>query len=50
MKVRYTRQAILDLLIIADYVGERNPFAAADVEAAIRCYHRPAGQLSQNRA
>jgi plasmid stabilization system protein ParE len=36
MKVRYTRQAILDLLIIADYVGERNPFAAADVEAAIR--------------
>ena len=36
MKVRYTRQAILDLLAIADYIGERSPFAAADVEAAIR--------------
>ena len=36
MKVRYTRQAILDLLAIADYVGERNPLAATDVETAIR--------------
>ena len=36
MKVRHTRQAIVDLLTIADYVGERNPLAATDVETAIR--------------
>ena len=36
MKVRYARQASTDLLGIADYIHERNPSAAIDVEAAIR--------------
>ena len=36
MKVRYTRQAISDLLSIADYIRERNPSAANEVETAIR--------------
>ena len=35
MRVRYTRQALADLLAIADYIGEHNPAAAAKVEAAI---------------
>ncbi len=36
MKLRYTRQAVTDLLAIADYVRERNASAAVDVETAIR--------------
>ena len=36
MKVRYTRQAVSDLLAIADYIRERNPSAAINVETAIR--------------
>lgn len=36
MKVRYTRQAIADLLGIADYIRDRNPSAAIDVETAVR--------------
>jgi toxin ParE1/3/4 len=36
MRVRYTRQAFTDLLAIADYIQERDPTAAAKVEAAIR--------------
>ena len=36
MKVRYTRQAVADLLNIADYIRNRNPLAAINVEAAIR--------------
>lgn len=36
MKVRYTRQAAVDLRGIGDYIRKRNPSAAADVEAAIR--------------
>ncbi len=36
MKVRYTRQAVADLLGIADYIRDRNPSAAVDVETAVR--------------
>ena len=36
MRVRYTRQALADLLAIADYIRERNPTAAVKVETAIR--------------
>jgi plasmid stabilization system protein ParE len=36
MRVGYTRQALADLLAIADYIGERNPAAAARAEIAIR--------------
>ncbi len=36
MKIRYARQAVSDLVAIADYIRERNPAAPADVEAAIR--------------
>jgi plasmid stabilization system protein ParE len=36
MRVRYTRQAVADLLAIADYIAERNPAAAARAETAIR--------------
>ena len=36
MKVRYTRQAVVDLLGIADYIRDRNPSAAIDVETAVR--------------
>jgi toxin ParE1/3/4 len=36
MRVRYTRQALRDLLAIADYIQERNPAAAVEVETAIR--------------
>jgi plasmid stabilization system protein ParE len=36
MRVRYTRQALADLVAIADYIGERNPKAAVKVETAIR--------------
>lgn len=36
MKVRYTRQAVADLLGIADYIRDRNPSAAIDVETAVR--------------
>jgi plasmid stabilization system protein ParE len=36
MRVRYTRQALRDLLAIADYIRERNPTAAVEVETAIR--------------
>jgi toxin ParE1/3/4 len=36
MRVRYTRQALADLLAIADYIRERNPVAAAKAEGAIR--------------
>jgi toxin ParE1/3/4 len=36
MRVRYTRQALTDLHAIADYIGERNPAAAAKAESALR--------------
>jgi toxin ParE1/3/4 len=36
MKVRYTRQALSDISLIADYIRERNPAAAVTVETAIR--------------
>ena len=36
MKVRYTRQAISDLVGIADYIHDRNPSAAIKVDTAIR--------------
>ena len=36
MRVRYTRQALVDLLGIADYIRERNPIASVKVETAIR--------------
>ena len=36
MRVRYTRQAIDDLHAVADYIHERNPSAAVEVEKAIR--------------
>ncbi|HEY1245854.1 MAG TPA: type II toxin-antitoxin system RelE/ParE family toxin [Hyphomicrobiaceae bacterium] len=36
MRVRYTHQALRDLLAIADYIRERNPTAAVEVETAIR--------------
>jgi len=36
MKVRFTRQAVLDILGIADYIRERHPSAAIDIETAIR--------------
>ena len=36
MKVRYTRQAIDDLRAVADYIYERNPRAAVEVEKAIQ--------------
>jgi plasmid stabilization system protein ParE len=36
MRVRYTRQALADLVTIADYIRERNPRAAVKVETAIR--------------
>jgi plasmid stabilization system protein ParE len=36
MRVRYTRQALADLVAIADYIRERNPTAAVQVETAIR--------------
>jgi plasmid stabilization system protein ParE len=36
MKVRYTRQAVSDISSIADYIRERNPSAAIDVETAVR--------------
>ena len=36
MRVRYTREALADLLGIADYIRDRNPTAAVNVETAIR--------------
>jgi plasmid stabilization system protein ParE len=36
MRVRYTCQALADLVAIADYIRERNPTAAVEVETAIR--------------
>jgi toxin ParE1/3/4 len=36
VRVRYARQALADLLAIADYIGERNPAAATRAETAIR--------------
>jgi plasmid stabilization system protein ParE len=36
MRVRYTRQALADLLAIADYIRERNPTAATKAETAVR--------------
>ena len=36
MKVRYTRQAVADLLGIADYIRDRNPSAATGVETAVQ--------------
>jgi toxin ParE1/3/4 len=36
MRVRYTHQALSDLLAIADYIRDANPSAAILVEAAIR--------------
>jgi plasmid stabilization system protein ParE len=36
MRIRYTRQALADLVAIADYIRERNPMAAVKVETAIR--------------
>jgi plasmid stabilization system protein ParE len=36
MRVRHTRQALADLVAIADYIPERNPTAAVKVETAIR--------------
>jgi toxin ParE1/3/4 len=36
MRVRHTRQALADLVAIADYIRERNPTAAVKVETAIR--------------
>ena len=36
MRVRYTRQALADLLAIADYIRERNPTDAVKVETAVR--------------
>jgi plasmid stabilization system protein ParE len=36
MRVRYTRQALSDILAIAEYITGANPPAAIQVEAAIR--------------
>lgn len=36
MKVRHTRRAAADLAGIGDYIRERNPAAAINVETAIR--------------
>jgi plasmid stabilization system protein ParE len=36
MKVRYSREAIADLIGIADYIREHNPRAAEAVEKRIR--------------
>jgi len=36
MNVRYARQAVSDVLEIAEYVREKNPAAALDIESAIR--------------
>jgi len=36
MRIRYTRQAVSDILAIAAYIRERTPSAAIGVEAAIR--------------
>ena len=36
MRVRYTRQALTDLLAIAEYIRERDATAAARIEGAIR--------------
>ena len=36
MKLRYSPRATADLVAIADYLTERNPFAARTVEVAIR--------------
>jgi plasmid stabilization system protein ParE len=36
MRVRYTQQALVDLVGIANYLLDRNPAAALKVEAAIR--------------
>ncbi len=36
MRVRYTGQALADLVAIADYTREHNPTAAVKVETAIR--------------
>ena len=36
MRVRYTRQALSDILGIADYIRKDNPAAAIEVETAIR--------------
>ena len=36
MKVRYAKRAVSDLIAIADYIAERNPRAAADVENKLR--------------
>jgi toxin ParE1/3/4 len=36
MKVRYARQAVSDVIAIADYIREQNASAALDIETAIR--------------
>ena len=36
MRVRYTRQAVSDILAIGEYIREANPSAAIQIEAAIR--------------
>jgi plasmid stabilization system protein ParE len=36
MKVRYSPRATSDIIIIADYLAERNPVAARTIETAVR--------------
>lgn len=36
MRVRYSKGAVADLIAIADYIRERNPRAAEEVEKRIR--------------
>lgn len=36
MRIRYTRQAMLDVVAIADFLRMRNPSAAVQIEQAIR--------------
>ena len=36
MKVRYSKGAVADLIAIADYIRERNPRAAEEVERRVR--------------
>jgi toxin ParE1/3/4 len=36
MKVRYSRSVVADLIAIADYIRDRNPRAAEEVEKRIR--------------
>jgi toxin ParE1/3/4 len=36
MKVRYSKSAVADLVSIADYIRDRNPRAAEEVEKRIR--------------